>query len=190
MKKWLCIIISVVMLLAAAAMPACRDEGAYKAKTEREQLLLDYFDAANRKDYTEWVNYYLAGSLRDRAQQETEKGYLDIETTTVNDIKLVDSKYCEVWVSSQLSVYEDAGKPDEAPDYLTDPDKLEYYFVCMDVKVHEGIEQDYMTKDGHRDQLFVLVQVDGNWYIAYSTIMFEMDGYDLDSFHNYTPDPS
>ena len=47
-----------------------------------------------------------------------------------------------------------------------------------------------MTKDGHRDQLFVLVQVDGNWYIAYSTIMFEMDGYDLDSFHNYTPDPS
>ena len=60
----------------------------------------------------------------------------------------------------------------------------------MDVKVHEGIEQDYMTKDGHRDQLFVLVQVDGNWYIAYSTIMFEMDGYDLDSFHNYTPDPS
>ena len=53
MKKWLCIIISVVMLLAAAAMPACRDEGAYKAKTEREQLLLDYFDAANRKDYTE-----------------------------------------------------------------------------------------------------------------------------------------
>lgn len=106
MKKWLCIIISVVMLLAAAAMPACRDEGAYKAKTEREQLLLDYFDAANRKDYTEWVNYYLAGSLRDRAQQETEKGYLDIETTTVNDIKLVDSKYCEVWISSQLSVYE------------------------------------------------------------------------------------
>ena len=79
---------------------------------------------------------------------------------------------------------------EEAPDYLTDPDKLECYFVCMDVKVHEGIEQDYMTKDGHRDQLFVLVQVDGNWYIAYSTIMFEMDGYDLDSFHNYTPDPS
>ena len=185
MKKWLCIIISVVMLLAAAAMPACRDEGAYKAKTEREQLLLDYFDAANRKDYTEWVNYYLAGSLRDRAQQETEKGYLDIETTTVNDIKLVDSKYCEVWVSSQLSVYEDAGKPDEAPDYLT---------VAFDVHAptfrHKMFDAYKGTRKPMAEELFVLVQVDGNWYIAYSTIMFEMDGYDLDSFHNYTPDPS
>ena len=167
----------------------------YKAKTENEQFILDYFNCINRDERRQMYKFFIPRDreiVRSLISDSTNNLWQDrIYELVVTEIKRVDPGLSDPLMN--LSRYAYGKNTDDdwehAPGYLKDMNLVESYLVCAEVYANEfaWTHSSDRIKSGHNDWLITLVYDENEWGLAIDFSVFHisdaMIAYDADELH-------
>ena len=184
MKKLISIMLAIATVFCSFGVHTIADETTKDVQSEQHQVIRSYWDAVDRGNWAEWVEYF-APNVRELYKQiavnpeyaEGKIGITAVSSAEVLEISLLSNEYASFYFK-------------ELHQYYEQENAVACYKVVLNLVADES--SDYF-ETGKCERIMILVKEDGHWY-AGASYPFPQEDSELKSVHgygfaNYIPEP-